>query len=212
MPLHLTAGNMSAKSVQNQNWAKVSVCSFKVRQGPKWDKFFSRQIVLSINIVPLANSSSVPVLWIEGSPSILASAGSNISLKCRCLHKRWLLISDHWTIRNTEKGKFNWKKKYWDDNSQWLRTSLLYLASFHPFICTPCEDLAKENQILLNSGARAGKEGGGGGSNLGNTQKNNDLFPYLEFSFSARSNFEGPSAGPIVWWDLCILIVIIIYS
>merc|ERR1719400_1577643 len=24
----------------------------------------------------------VPVLWIEGSPSILASAGSNISLKC----------------------------------------------------------------------------------------------------------------------------------
>ena len=158
---------MSAKSVQNQNWAKVSVCSFKVRQGPKWDKFFSRQIVLSINIVPLTNSSSVPVLWIEGSPSILASAGSNISLKCRwfhdlsstrmtsvtskwqawqiwtsmtsilasagsnislkcrCLHKIWLLISDHWTIRNTEKGKFNWKKKYWDDNSQWLRTSLL---------------------------------------------------------------------------------------
>ena len=205
MPLHLTAGNMSAKSVQNQNWAKVSVCSFKVRQGPKWDKFFSRQIVLSINIVPLTNSSSVPVLWIEGSPSILASAGSNISLKCRwfhdlsstrmtsvtskwqawqvwtsmtsilasarsnislkcrCLHKRWLLISDHWTIRNTEKGKFNWKKKYWDYNSQWLRTSLLYLASFHPFICTPCEDLAKENQILLNLGARAGKEGGQGG-------------------------------------------------
>merc|ERR1719397_2390312 len=26
--------------------------------------------------------TQVPVLWIEGSPSILASAGSNISLKC----------------------------------------------------------------------------------------------------------------------------------
>ena len=50
--------------------------------------------------------------------SILASAGSNISLKCRCLQKRWLLISDHWTMRNTEKGKFNWKQKYWDDNSE----------------------------------------------------------------------------------------------
>ena len=86
MPLHLTAGNMSAKSVQNQNWAKASVCSFKVRQGPKWDKFLSCHIVLSINIVPLTNSSSVPVLWIEGSPSILASAGSNISLKCRWFH------------------------------------------------------------------------------------------------------------------------------
>ena len=146
MPLHLTAGNMSAKSVQNQNWAKASVCSFKVRQGPKWNEFFSCHIVLSINIVlwlilrqfPYSGSRVAQVYWrLRGATSvsnagdsmtcqvqvwqvwrvsdkvwasmtsILASAGSNISLKCRC---RWLLISDHWTIRNIEKGKFNGKR------------------------------------------------------------------------------------------------------
>ena len=183
MPLHLTAGNMSAKSVQNQNWAKVSVCSFKVRQGPKmrlilFMSMFCRSI-LSLWLIPpqfpYSGSRVAQVFWrLRGATSvsnagdsmtcqvqvwqvwrvsdkvwasmtsILASAGSNISLKCRCLHKRWLLISDHWTIMNIERGKFNWKQKYWDDNSERLRTSLIYLASSHPFICKPWDDLAKK--------------------------------------------------------------------
>ena len=137
MPLHLTAGNMSAKSVQNQNWAKASVCSFKVRQGPKWNKFFSCYIVLSINIVlwlilrqfPYSGSRVAQVYWrLRGATSvsnagdsmtcqvqvwqvwrvsdkvwasmtsILASAGSNISLKCRWFHdlSRMKSVTSKW--------------------------------------------------------------------------------------------------------------------
>ena len=87
MPLHLTAGNMSAKSVQNQNWAKASVCSFKVRQGPKWNEFFSCYIVLSINIVlwlilrqfPYSGSRVAQIYWrLRGATSV-SNAGDSMT-------------------------------------------------------------------------------------------------------------------------------------
>ena len=50
-------------------------------------------IMMMVMVTSLILSSPpVPVLWIEGSPSILASAGSNISLKCR---SHWRKQNEH---------------------------------------------------------------------------------------------------------------------
>ena len=50
-------------------------------------------IMMMVMVTSLILSSHpVPVLWIEGSPSILAPAGSNISLKCR---SHWRKQNEH---------------------------------------------------------------------------------------------------------------------